>query len=260
MTKVSPTFQRVLSSAGKSELLLPVIEAYLHQGEIPEFTIKLRDRKKVPRKPNGWFHPSTHPLMTERQLYYYLAEPDKWIHEPLDPLGMQATTAGEFWHGFMEVCLTEAKLLLETEVRVIDEETGTRGFMDGRLPKEAFEFKTMNSRKLRLIEDGAPDDPAVQQSWRELVPQYNVQGNEYLRMSGLPAMRYLIMATEYPFPKREIVIPYDPALGNQIKQKYLNVRQAVADQRPPLPCCAPGSKMAKSCPARAVCPIALGTV
>ena len=48
-------------------------------------------------------------------------------------------------------------------------------------------------------------------------------------------MRMVILHTGYPFDMREIVIPRNEAYINEVREKYLRVRQEVADQTLPLP-------------------------
>ena len=248
-------FKRMLKSANNSEKFLPVIQSYLHTQDFPDFTVKVYSPSERP--PDDWFHPSQHPLWNERQLYYYLTQPPGLIPDRLDPLGVLAVTAGNFWHSFMEVCLMDAGLLKATEFPVEDLEVKSRGHMDGITDDEGFEFKTMNEMKMKKILEGPCDAPEVQASFRAQNPVYAGQADEYMRMSGRRRQRFIIMNTAYPFPMREIVLDYDEKSAMAVRDKYLRVRQAVADQRPPQACCNPGSAESKRCFARAVCPIGM---
>jgi hypothetical protein len=67
----------------------------------------------------------------------------------------------------------------------------------------------------------------------------------------------VILHTGYPFDMREIRVLRDEKFINDVREKYLRVRQAVADQVMPQPCCGARSEMAKACPAKEACPIAL---
>jgi len=249
------SFKRVIKSAHRGDQFLPVIQSYLHNQNFPDFTVKVHGVQNRP--PDNWFHPSTHPLWPERQLYYYLTQPEGLIANRLDPLGVLAVTAGNFWHSFMEVCLMDAGLLTATEVPLEDAEVMSRGHMDGQCadPEEGFEFKTMNGMKMGKIAEGPASSKEVQDSWKALVPVYAAQAQEYMRIAGLKRQRFLVMNTAYPFPMREIVLDYDERAAMEVRDKYARVRQAVADQRLPGACCNPGSQEAKQCFARAVCPV-----
>ena len=244
--------RRALSSAQSGEILIPRVEAALASREWETFTVTIKGPKKD-RKPDGWFHPSTHPLWDEAALYYYLTAPDKLILEPFDSTSWQAVSAGTFWHAFISPILVKSGVLIEQDVPVSDPEVGSRGEMDGVLKgpngNEGWEFKTMNSRKMDKIPKGGPSTPEVLQWFMETCPVYVAQADEYLRISGLPAMRFLIGSTEYPFKKREILLPYNEHRANQTRDKYRRVRQAVDDGRPPLGC----GKKSMDCPARAIC-------
>lgn len=256
MSPTKANFRTVVTSLSKGEVLIPLIRSYLHDPAFPEFTVKVRGAKGfINREPDGYFHPSTHPTWPERMLYYYLMHPEEFIGESYDPLSVLTVTQGQFWHSLIETCLVDCGWLKGVEVFVKDDETGSRGNIDGVSDDEVFEFKTMREPKARKIAKGNPDDPEVLASFRELVPTYYAQGQEYMRLSGLKHWRLLILSLEWPFPMREISMRYEPAVAERVRQKYLNVRQAVEDKRPPQPCCGPGSKEAQVCPARAVCPV-----
>ncbi len=255
----SGTFKRIVQGAGEGKKLEPLILNALHDPQYDDFTIEMRGGRKSTRRPDGWFHPSTHPLWPERQLYYYLAEPDRIIMEPLDVLGMLAVNGGTFWHKFLSHILMDARVLKAIDIPIQDDEAGTRGEMDGALEDEAWEFKTMNGMKLKRLPDTGPNDPELLAAFIKANPGYYGQAQEYLRISGFPTMRMTIMEPCYPFTMREIAIPYDAKFALSIRDKYMRVRQAVADQRLPAPCCSPGSADSRSCFARSVCPIGIMT-
>jgi hypothetical protein len=85
--------------------------------------------------------------------------------------------------------------------------------------------------------------------YRAKKPQYYAQNQEYLRMSGRDRMIVMFVGTQYPYSFAEVHVPFDRAEAFKIKDKYLRVRQAVEDGRPPMECC--GSQ--PNCPARSVC-------
>ncbi len=249
----SPTFRKLLAGAASGEIIVPVIQAALWNPQFQSFTVQVQGFED--REPDGWFHPSTHPRWPERMLYYYLTEPSRLQGEPFDPASTMAVTQGQFWHSFVERVLLDAGVWTKVEVPFEDPETGSRGHVDGLSDTEIGEFKTMREMRARKIAKGAPDDPAVVESFRTLVPEYYAQGQEYMRISGYRRWRALILSLEYPFSFREVAMDYDHHFGGQIRDKYMRVRQAAADYRPPPPCCAPSSKEAKACPARLVCPV-----
>lgn len=81
---------------------------------------------------------------------------------------------------------------------------------------------------------GVPDLNA--EAFKAKWPVYWAQVQRYMRLSGRPAAIVLMMEMIYPFTMREFHIGYDAGFNAQIDAKYRQVRQAVADQRPPT-CC-----------------------
>lgn len=236
-------------------MLIPVLRAALFDPDFKSFEVKVGGFHK--RKPDGWFHPSEHPLWPERMLYYYVTEPDRMVAEPFDPHSTMAVTQGQFWHKFVTKVGMDAGIITAENVPVRDDDTGARGEMDGLLTDEGFEFKTMRPSKASRIPDLPVSDPALLDFYIDKQPVYYAQAQEYMRMSGLVTMRTLILSLEYPFDWREIVIPRDEAIVSSIREKYRRVRQAIADKTPPQPCCAPRSKQSHDCPARLVCPVGM---
>lgn len=261
VTKPSPAFRRMLSTANRGEVLVPILQAALFDPSFKAFTVRVDGF--VARPPDGWFHPSTHPVAGERALYYYLTEPDRMINPIRDPHSVMAVTQGKFWHDFIQGVLLEAKALKRNpkpgrgmnaaEWPWKHEKTRSRGHTDGlTMDEEVFEFKTMGKNRLDRFPVGGPEDPDVLAYLRRIMPDYYAQGQEYMRLSGRRRWRAVILGMEYPYPMREITMTYDPFYADQIVQKYERVLQAVADQRPPSFCCG-GGAAAKECPARGIC-------
>lgn len=262
-TKMSPNFRRLVKGASDGEIIIPALRAALFNPTFDTFSIDLPDFK--PRKPDGWFHPSTHPLWEERLLYFYLTDPGQLAVEPMDPHSVMAITQGHFWHAFVEKVGIDAGVLVQpdpcpcgcgkNEWYFHDDVLGSRGHTDGVTATAVddipaiFEFKTMRPTKVRKIPRGKPSDPEVLQAYKALVPEYFGQGQEYMRISGFRSHRTLILSMEYPFEMREIAMPYDQHYAEEIAAKYRRVRQAVADRRPPIMCCVDQ----KACPARLLC-------
>jgi len=261
--KPSVNFRKLLAGASAGEVLIPIMRAALYDPDFKSFDVHIDGF--TARPPDPWFHPSTHPMMHPRQLYYYLAHPDALLPEIFDPHSTMAVTQGTFWHEFFQHILLEVGAILPnptpTPGRNVAEwgwvhaVTQARGHSDGLTPdQEIFELKSMNQARLSKLAPGAPADPAVLASFRKMCPDYYAQGQEYMRLSGRRSWRCVLMAIEYPYPMREIVMAYDPIYAQGIAFKYETVIQAVADQRPPRPCCG-GGAAASTCFARAICPL-----
>lgn len=263
--KASPSFRRLLSGVARREVLVPIIRTALFDPDFTDFTVQVRGFTRRP--PDGWFHPSTHPLVNERALYHYLADPDSIIDSVRDPHSVMAVTQGSFWHDFIQHVLLEVGALQrnpsptpgmnEAEWFWSHAPTRSRGHSDGLTTpavtdgEEIFEFKSMNAAKLSRFPAGEPDDPALLAHFAKVVPEYRLQGQEYMRLSGRRRWRCVLMAIEYPYPMREIVMDYDPFIAGNIAMKYERVLKAYAEGKPPQSCCG----NAKDCLARSVCTV-----
>ena len=240
-------------------VLKPLLHSYLFNAKLPAITIHLDESEMGERRPDDWFHPSTHPLWSEMALYRYLTQPDIFPGEQMQYMNTLSVTVGKILHEFVQACLKDLGVLppeLQVckvcppergckEAGVLDADLGERGHVDGMLdltqitsvlpPKRypIFEFKTSNPQKLVSVQDMDLD------GFRKKWPEYYGQQQSYQRMSGAPYSILLMMATGYPWEMREFHIPHDLGYATEVADKYRRVRQAVADQRPPT-CC--GSK------------------
>jgi hypothetical protein len=242
----TPNFRRILTELSQGNILIPVIRAELHDPKFKGFPLKVEGW--TPRPYDGWFHPSTHPTWTARQLAYYLMEPDKLKEQRPDLLFVLSVTQGKFWHTFIQKVLLDNGILVKDEMPLVDPLHNRRGHADGLLrTDELFEFKTMSDRligKVKTAEDV-----------RNLHFDYWAQTQDYLDMSGKRYMRYLIMSLASPFPMQELVVEADPIFQMAQRQKYRAALDAKESGVLPSPCCAIYSTESKTCPTRRACPI-----
>jgi hypothetical protein len=269
-----PVFRRGMGQAHDGLVMKPLIEQVFYDVEYPEdLTIRFR-KHNLDHGPDGWFHPSTHPLWSERRLWHYLVNPSSFIPEPMEPQNNLSVTIGEALHGFMGFMLTEHGLLLPRPQEICrcgnekcdewyweDPNTGARGHSDGvgtvAIPTMPgvnltnFEFKSRSPRA-KVIPDLDLD------AFKAKYPTYFAQQQEYMRMSGYVVTVVIMMSVGYPWEVTEIHIPYDPKFALGVRDKYLRVRDAAAKVEMPPPCCNYGSPQAQACEFRAICPVALG--
>lgn len=249
-------------------LVKPILHNYLYDAKFPEFDLHFR-KTEMERAPDGWFHPSTHPTMHARVLYQYLANPTSFPVEKKQYMGTLAVTLGTVAHEFVQTCLDDAGIRPAhlqkcemcppsrkcNEAGVMDAELGERGHMDGVLDfegypnvpeekiKPVFEFKTSHDNFGRLTSMEDLDLDAFRKKW----PDYYAQVQRYMRMSKRVMSVVLMMEMVYPFVMKEFHIPLDPFFNAQVDKKYREVRQAVADQHPPLCCGRKGCITAVPC-------------
>lgn len=278
-TTMSPRFRRMMDES-QALVLKPTLEAYLGLAKFPnEFSVTFRKAGEA-RKPDGFFHPSTHPRWPARMLYLYLTQPDRMVPEMLDYESRMAVTMGTAVHAFFQMCLRDAKVMAPLgkeickvcgkphgtrknqcdEFEALDGRLGARGHMDGVLVIDqpgtlwtpgtgGLEFKTINPNACFGLTD-------LNLEWlKTKKPDYYAQVQEYMRITGLRQFIVLFAILGYPWKLVEIQVPYDIGASMLVENKYRAVRDAQVSGRMPDACCAPLSKESKACVARYACPI-----
>lgn len=266
--KPSGKFKRIIAAAEGGTEVIPLLYGYLEGGKLPDpLTVKVQGGTGD-RPPDGWFHPSEHPLLTERQLYYYLTDPESWEPEPFGYTIKMSALIGSVVHEIVETALKDLGYLVEPKGTCLacglaqpvqcrehgasDLTTRSRGHMDGLIviggSPRGFELKTAMPRVITHIRNN--DVEAFKIKW----PYYYAQIQEYMRMTGLTSYKVLFWAMGNPWDMREFTIEADIVFQLQVRTRYLKARDAVTAAEPPMVCCNPGSAKSKSCPARA-CPV-----
>jgi hypothetical protein len=259
------------ASASSGAVVVPLLRMYLTEGRFPTGRMLEIPGGNPTRRPDGWFHPSTHPTMAPRKLYHYLTQPDRWEEEPFSAEGRMSVTVGTMVHGWMRMALTDLGLWQPPkgvcpacerpygtgegecdEPGVCDPVLGRRGHMDGvlltpQLGMTGYDCKTVNHFGIKKI----PDMDAGY--FRLNYPKYYGQMQDYMSMSGLRKIIVVFAGIGFPWEWREVHIDYDPQYVVELEAKYRLVREAVAKGEPPVNCCH-GGKEALVCPAMS-CPM-----
>jgi hypothetical protein len=267
---VSTDFRRLLKQSQDGLYIKPIVAELFQSGQFPAHTVEFRPHPLDLARGDGWFHPSSHPLASESFLYHYLTHPERFAPERIPYNQRLAMLVGTAFGDFIEACLRDTGLLPPElqkckvcpperdchQPGVKDEVCGERGHMDGILalpghdPGDTIlELKTTGSeyivRKLLKVED------LDLESFKELFPDYYAQVQSYLRMSRRKQARLFLMQIGGGYEMREWHIPLDRVFCHQVQEKYIAVRQAYADQRPPR--CGCLAKTRTKCAARALC-------
>ena len=100
-------FGATMRDVTKGLLVKPVLHNYLYDAAFPDFDVKFRNHA-MEREPDGWFHPSTHPLWKPGALLRYLTRPSEMPVEKKRYMNTLSITFGTAFHGFVEVCLEDA--------------------------------------------------------------------------------------------------------------------------------------------------------
>lgn len=255
--------------------LVPLLENAIRECSFPdEFNVGFR-QYKADRKPDGWFHPSTHPTMSERQLFYYLTRPDEWVRQPFEYGSRMSVMVGTAMHDLIGAALIKLGVLIEptgtcvscgkphgrgpgecSEWGVIDHVLRRRGHLDGRLELDTwgrgpFDLKTCTPMVLKDIQDN--DVEHFKRKW----PYYYGQQQDYIDLEGADQTLVLFLGMSQGWPMREFTIPRDQPYIDAMKAKYQAVRNYEASGTvPPVACCS-GGAVARKCEATA-CPVKIG--
>ena len=241
-------YRDVFRSLADRELLLPYLRHAVLSNNWPDNYIVEVDSSPYYGSGDGYFHPSTHPLMGARQLYYMFHPDyaDKMVWEVRDVQDEMTLAMGSALHAVVQTQFIQSGLLVpeDVEVEYINEQHHVRGRMDFIIhhpigDKVVTEFKTHNSRAFTFQ--------------KEILPEWDAQLFLALDYAGQPYGILLMLESGFPYRMREFKVPRNDALLSEIYAKFDLVRESIALNRPPPHCCAIDSKEMKECPARYEC-------
>jgi hypothetical protein len=239
-----PRFETIAKFAAPGCLVKPLLVDFLTSQEA--FRLTIRTGKPLERPPDGWFHPSAHPGMTEDQLLGYLTMPPREKLEDFGYIGRMSVLFGTIWGEVVRQALIQLRLMVPVrdgtclacgypqprhcrEHGARSDLTRSTGHLDGILrfgpPDDGwsylsadiwgFECKTIKNFRL----GDAPDmDEAY---FRERWPDYWWQVQEYMRLTGLGKYIVLFFGIGNPWDLREYHVYADPVAAYSIERKYL---------------------------------------
>lgn len=194
--------------------------------------------------PDGYFHPSTHPLLPARLLYhmFHPSTRDRLIVERPSLQREMTFSMGSALHAVLQTQLTMAKILVpeDIEVEYINHEHHVRGRIDAMVnhPTEGRILVEIKTRSGFLY--GRQTGPE---------PSWVAQVNLGLDSQDCDLGVLLMMESGFPYRMSEFHIQRDHVILDAIYAKFDMVRKAVADSVPPPADCV----SIKDCPARDVC-------
>jgi hypothetical protein len=245
-----PTFRGIAEYAAEGCLVKPLFNQFILDPSF-KFEFNLYISHVVNREPDGWFHASTHPTASTRELWLYLARPHLQPPRQMDYAGRMATLFGTTAHGLIEAFLNWMGVMVPLpegdcpacgrpykpprarqsskwcmEHGAVDLETRSRCHMDGILnftPQGVFgfDFKTIYTFGLSKCPDMDQD------FFREKWPRYYAQMQECMRLSGLRRYIVLFLTMGTPWETREYHLDYDPEFAERTREKYLRVISCV---------------------------------
>lgn len=263
-------FSAQMGLVQRGAVLRPLVEMYIEEATSLHFPATTKS-DLIARDPDGWFHPSTHPTWTVRALWLYLRHPERLVPKKFGYSAKLAVSFGVNTHNWIQHLLGEMGLLpahLQVcsicppgshchEPGMQHQPSRTRTHLDGLLSlpgcepgSDVFEFKTTGDQtwpaRMRLSELVDLDLDCLIKAW----PEYRVQVNEGMRISGRRRAILLLMVLGNPFDLREFHVPFDQALADETTEKYLTATDAAL--RPAPPACGCGNDW-RRCPARKDC-------
>lgn len=245
----SSPYGSVLSSLADKDLLLPYFRNAMLSKRWPDnYTVTI-DSGPYYGHGDGYFHPSSHPLMGARELYYRF-HPDhqqSLIHEQRNVQSEMTLAMGSALHGIVQTQFQMAGLITsedDVEVEYVIDEHQVRGRVDfivnhpteGRVPVE---LKTQNSRGFDL-------QTQIKDTW-------DAQLSLGLHGTGYPTGVLLVLESGYPYRMKEYRVNRNDELLSQVFAKFDHVRECIAANTPPEHCCPLDSITMKACPARYEC-------
>lgn len=229
-------------------LVIPYLKKALLADDWPlKYTIEV-DSSPYYGYGDGYFHPSTHGLMGERELYlmFHPATAKQMIPEDRTVGDHLTLSMGSALHAVCQTQFQMAKVLRpeNCEVEFIIKEHHVRGRADMILdhPSEGplvVEFKTQNSRMFQFQE--------------EMKDMWEMQLSIQLYGLGHTKGVLLVMESGHPYRMREYHYDRNDDLLARTFAKFDYVRDCIARNTPPPHCCSKGSKIMEKCPARHVC-------
>lgn len=239
-------FASLLASLGNRNLVLPHLENSIVGENWPDHYDVRVDSGPYYGAGDGYFHPSTHPMLSERQLYY-MFHPDcrDLVVRERPSLQREMTLAmGSALHAVLQTQMKMCGLVSsdeDIEVEYTNDDHHVRGRIDwvvshpdgNRYPVE---MKSRNSGKYPLQTE-------PMESWK-------AQVNLALDSQDADLGVLIMVESGYPYRMREFHIRRDRELLDRIYGKFDRVRAAISANEPPRDCC---GIAATDCPCHHLC-------
>lgn len=241
-------YESILKRLSNKELILPYLERSIVSEKWPESYTVTIDSGAYYGHGDGYFHPSTHPLMGARQLYlmFHPSTRHLMVREPSTLQREMTLSMGSALHGVVQTQMEMAGLVTSDniEVEYVNTEHHVRGRIDfivdhpdGRtLPVE---MKTRTHFKFN--------------KQTEILPSWDAQLSLALDATGHDEGVLLMVESGWPYSMKEFLVPKNVELLETIYSKFDYVRDCIENNTPPLHCCDFDSVEMKACPARFSC-------
>lgn len=212
--------------------------------------LNLLVERPVARQPDQWFHASQHPLLTERELYLWLA--GRLPGEEMGYTSLMAVVFGSMAHAWFEAFLdwlgaseplpqgdcpscgrprrplrARPSSSYCTEHGFAHPPTRSRCHLDAILrfgsDRYGFDFKTIYPFAFKATKSRPAVRDMDTEQFRERWPGYWAQMQECMRMSGLRQYIVMFLTMGSPWDTREFHIDFDPEFAAKTDAKYRRV-------------------------------------
>ena len=230
--------------AAEGCIIKPLLLRYFQDSDTIKFDFHVEWTRN--REPDGWFHSSAHPYMSEDDLVSYLMLPPK--SDKMEYVSTMSTLFGSVMHGVIDGALGKMGIVVPLppgpcivcglprprqgkttgicrEHGARDEKTRSRGHLDAILNLRehggiyGFDMKTIKPYGAYGLKD-APDMNL--EYFKSQWPKYYAQGQDYMRMTGIRRFIVFFMTLGNPWEMREYHFSFDPKYAAGIEARYLN--------------------------------------
>jgi hypothetical protein len=236
---------RTAASYAEAGCLVKPLLLRFFQDEKVEFDFRVRSVSIRTRPPDGWFHSSAHPGLSEDQLVAYLkGGSSPWRPDYVTTMSM---LFGTVVHGVVQSALDQMKVTVPLppggcvacglprsgrgltcrEHGAVDVSTRSRGHLDGILSLGEHGTRGLDIKTIKMWGSyGLKDAPDMDlgffiRNWLK----YYAQVQDYMRLTGLRNFIVFFMALGNPWEMREYHVPWDPEFALGIEVRY---RRALA--------------------------------
>lgn len=239
-----PTFTTIAKYAAAGCLVKPLLVGFLTSDEA--FRLTINTAKPLDRPPDGWFHASTHPGLSEAQLAAYLITPPPARGDDFGWIPRMSVLFGTIMHEVFRQALVQLGVVVPVregtcpacgypqprhcrEHGAIEVATRSRGHLDGILcfdprqpghldPEHIWGFEAKTIKKELLYKAPDMDEAYFRERW----PDYWWQVQEYMRLTGLRQYIVLFIGLGNPWDLREYHVSFDPMAALQVEARYTN--------------------------------------
>lgn len=242
-------YESILKRLQEKELITPYLESSIVAENWPDFYNVKVDSSPYYGAGDGYFHPSTHPLMGARELYYRF-HPDTrglMVQERPSLRREMIFAMGSALHAVVQTQMLMCGLVKDEkdiEVEYILKDQHVRGRAD---------WTVHHPNGGDYVVEMKTQDTWLYKKQDEVKPAWDAQLSLAEYALGIDQGILLLVERGGGFQMREFPHRRNDNLLDEIFEKFAMVRQAIAVSQPPTHCCTFDSPTMTGCAARFSC-------